>query len=476
MEIAKYRQPKQIRVKEIERLKLENYVVDESGKRPVVISVVMPTFNRNNKEYNRTVANIINTLGNLIDNGVIDEVVIAEGSRREDGTPDSEFMEFLLATAISYCRTFENEVNFIRAMPEGKQKALQGRYDFSFRILSQVDEDLHKIYLKHNILTEEELEILKHGKGANMWFSVPVTYGDIVCFIDSDIVSFKKHYVKGLCRPILLGWRSEGETGDDRSSILYTKAAYVRQHKIPGGFRMGGRLSRLFGIPIFNTLARRNILNGLDSVSYPFSGECAIARETLNELQFSNGYDIELSILCQLWRKYGVDRVAQYDFGFFRHMPGDDKHAEDMLLEISMALFYWIKEYNLTNRLGDIDDLLDEYSKTAASMLDVYKKIAQEHPGRIKYGMEEVEEDIKKITRYKEVIKEGYNLAETNEPKLLKPWSDVKKQMDSKTGYSYQNLKSTLQQRVNKFTSMTLLSYIRIYVDRSVEIIAKHTE
>ncbi|RLI87676.1 MAG: hypothetical protein DRO76_01955 [Candidatus Altiarchaeales archaeon] len=476
VEIVKYKRPRQIRVKEIERLKLENFVVDESGKRPVAISVVMPTFNKKNKEYNRTVANIINTLGNLIDNGVIDEVVIAEGSREEDGTPDSEFMEFLLATAISYCRTFEREVDFIRSMPEGKQKALQGRYDFSFRILNQVDEELHDIYLKHNILNEEEIEVLKHGKGANLWFSVPVTYGDIICFIDSDIISFRKHYIKGLCRPILLGWKSGSKMDEDRSSILFTKAAYIRQHKIHGGFKMGGRLSRLFGIPIFNILARQNIFNGLDSISYPFSGECAITRRALNELQFSNGYDIELSILCQLWKKYGIERIAQYDFGFFRHIPGDDKHVEDMLLEISMALFYWIKRYALEDRLGEIDHLLREYDKTATDMLDVYKKIAQEYPSRIRYGEEEIEKDMERISRYKEIIREGYNLSKTQKPKLLKPWSEIRKQMDSQAGYSYQTLKSTLQQRVNKFTSKILLSYIRIYVDRSSEIIAKFTE
>lgn len=476
MEIIEYRQPKQIRVKEIEKLKLENYVLDDSGRRPVVISVVMPTFNRNNKGYNRTLVNIIITLGNLIDNGVIDEVVIAEGSRMEDGSPDNEFMEFILATAISYCRTFEKEVDFIRSMPEGKQKALQGRYDFSFRILSQVDKDLHKIYLKRNILNEDEIETLMHGKGANIWFSVPVTYGDIICFIDSDIVSFKKHYIKGLCRPILSGWRSEEGTAGGRSSILFTKASYIRQHKIPSGFKIGGRLSRLFGIPMFNTLARRSIFNGLDSISYPFSGECAITRDTLNELQFSNGYDIEISILCQLWKKYGVDRVAQYDFGFFRHMPGDDKHAEDMLREISMALFYWIKRYGLEDKVGDMDAMLGEYGKSAVDMLDVYRKIAQDHPSRIRYGMEEIEQDMKRISKYKEVIKEGYNLSKTHKPKLLRPWSEIKRQMDSQVGYNYPNLKSSLQRRVNKFTSIMLLSYIKIYVDRSSEIITKHTE
>ena len=299
-----YRKPRQIYVKEIGKLKNENYVVDESGRRPVAISIVMPTFNKNDRVYNRTVLNIIGELGGLIDDGIIDEVVIAEGSRTKDGKPDFEFMEFLLAAAIKSSRTFEREVEFVRSMPEGKQKALQGRYDFSFRILNQVDPELHRIYLKHKILMEEEIEILKEGKGGNIWFSVPVTYGDIVCFIDSDIVSFKKHYIKGLCRPILRGWKSEcaiDEDMSDMSEVIFTKATYIRRHKVPGGFTLGGRLSRLFGIPIFNLLARKGIFNGLDAISYPFSGECAITRRKLNELQFSNGYDIEISVLCQLW-------------------------------------------------------------------------------------------------------------------------------------------------------------------------------
>ncbi|MBN2251805.1 MAG: hypothetical protein JW724_07015 [Candidatus Altiarchaeota archaeon] len=474
--IIKYKKPRQIDVKEIEKLKLENFVVDESGKRPVAISVVMPTFNKNSREYSRTVAHIIRILGNLIDNGVIDEVVIAEGSRKEDGKPDSEFMEFLLATAINYCRTFEREVDFIRSMPEGKQKAMQGRFDFSFRILSQVDEELHDIYRHHDILTQDEMEVMKHGKGGNIWFSVPVAYGDIVCFIDSDIVSFRNHYIKGLCRPILLGWKSGSMPGEDRSSTVYTKASYIRQHETPEGYLMGGRLSRLFGIPIFNVLAGRGILRGLDSLSYPFSGECAITRKTLNELQFSNGYDIEISILCQLWKKYGIDRIAQYDFGFFRHLPGDEKHAEDMLLEIAVALFYWIRRYELEGMPGDINTLIREYDKAALEMLEAYKKIGEDYPSRVRYAEKELEVDKYRIARYREILRKAYKLSETREPKLLKPWSDIKKQMDSKTGYSYQTLKSTLQMRVNKFTSQTILSYIRIYIDKSSEIIAKYTE
>jgi len=474
MEIISYRKPKQILVKEIERLKLENFVTDESGKRPVMISVVMPTFNKHDREYNRTVFHTIQELGGLVDNGVIDEVLIAEGSRTEEEKPDFEFMEFLLACAIKASRTFEREVEFVRSLPEGKQRALQGRYDFSFRILNQIDPELHKIYLDHQILTEKEIETLKQGKGANLWFSVPVTYGDIICFIDSDIVSFKKHYIKGLCRPILQGWYSSGEIGDDCSSTLFTKATYIRQHKSNSGFTLGGRLSRLFGIPILNVLAKHGIFNGLDSISYPFSGECAITRRKLNELQFSNGYDIEISILCQLWKNYGIEKIKQYDFGVFRHLPGDEKHADDMLREISMAVFHWIKRYGFEDELVDLKTLLGEYEETALKMLAVYEKVAEEIP-KITYREDNKEVDRERILRYKKIVEEGYELSKKEKPKLLRPWLEVKKQMDSQVGYSYQSLKSVLQNRVNKFTSNTILSYIRIYVDRSSEIIREST-
>ncbi len=227
---------------------------------------------------------------------------------------------------------------------------------------------------------------------------------------------------------------------------------------------------------MLNLLAEKGIFNGLESITYPFSGECALTRRALGELQFSNGYDIELSILCQLWKKYGMERIAQYDFGFFRHIPGDDKHIEEMLLEISMALFYWIRRYGLEDRIGDIDRLLDEYEKMAVDMLAIYEDIAKENPSRIRYNPEDRREDMERISRYKRIVREGYERSKFQKPKLLKPWADIRRQMDAKIGYSYQNLKTSLQTRVNRFTSETILSYVRIYVDRSMQIINKFIE
>ncbi|MFH1403313.1 MAG: hypothetical protein ABIH11_03485 [Candidatus Altiarchaeota archaeon] len=466
---------KRLQSRQIEALKLKKKVRDDSGDRPVMISVVIPTFNKKDPKYNRALYKVLSECCQLIDKGAIDEILIAEGSRLEDGTPDYDFMEYILAVAMRYCKTFKNEVLFVQGMPEGKQKAMQGRYDFCVRILSQVDPQMHQVFLDHKILSMEEIEFLRGGKGANMWFSIPVTYGDIICFVDSDIVSFNDSYVKGLVKPILDGWGVENKS-NRKSSIVFSKATYKRQHKIKGGYKLGGRLTRLAARPLFKVLAKRGIMEGLEGFRYPFSGECAFTRDIVNEIKFSNSYDIETSVLCQLWKKVGVDMLSQADFGYFRHLPGDEEHATNMLGEISKAFHYWVRKYDFEDRIGDIDEFMEDYEKTAKGMLKEYKMWATKSRGKVKYRKQEVEDDMERIERYKRVIREGLQSPKSYKPKLLKPWIEVKEYMDQKRGYSYKDLKATLQQRVNMFTSDTILTKIHIQIDRTTEIIEAYCD
>lgn len=470
MDTLSHQKVSRISSRGIERLKLGNTIQDRFGERSVAISVVIPTFNKNDRLYNKALFNVLTECAKLVDVGVVDEVLIAEGSNLVDGMPDFKFIEFILASAMKYCKIFRSEVAFLQSLPESKQNALQGRYDFSFRILNQKDPLLHKIFLDQKILTEKEVEFLKVGKGANLWFSVPVTYGDIVCFVDSDVLTFETSYLKGLCEPILDSWvKSTGK--EDIPRKVFTKAIYTRQHKLKKGFKIGGRLSRLAGIPLFKILSERDIFVGLDELSYPFSGECAFVRKALNEIQFSNGYDIETSFLCQLWQKYGVKRMTQVDFGFFRHIPGPEEHANNMLLEITKALFYWIRLYGLWDKVGDIDEFLKDYAKLARSSLRVYSEIAAEHPKRLKYTEQEEIEDLSRIKRYTDIICNGIEMSENYKPKLLKPWAEIKEKMDSTKGNSYPELKSTLSERVNKFTSDVILNKVHVHIDRTNEII-----
>ncbi len=457
----------QIKEQDIEALKLGLKVYQESGTNPVTISVVLPTFNNGNREYIETMLMIMRKIGKLIDRGAVDELVIVDGSRDENGQPDSEFIKFMLALCMKHCKTFAKEVEFVRGMPDGKQKSMEGRFDFSVRFLSQLDPLLHRIFLEHELLTEEEVESLKKGKGAGLWYSIPVTYGDILCFIDSDIKSFRKFYVNSLCKPILDTWESDCKSRVCDPGIVFTKAVYTRKNETGKGFKFGGRLERVGIRPLWRALSKKGFFEGVEDIKYHVSGECAFAIDALKSIRFSNGYDIETSVLCQLWKQFGMDRIAQVDLGIYQHIPGDEGHVRDMMREVANAVYYWMKEYGMET---DMKQLASDYSKEAYDILQEYWNKALSMDG-FTYDSRDRQADSKRIDEFKEIMKEAWKKAE--EPKLLHSWKEIEDRANQVKDYSYQNLKLSLRKRINKFTSNIILS--SIYIDKSDDIIQKYS-
>ncbi len=467
MNVTDLLEAKEIKERDIERLKLEKTVYEESGTNPVIISVVMPTFNNNSQLYIETLQSILKKMGELIDAGAIDELVIVDGSRDKDGNTDFEFIRYMLALCIKYCRIFSNEVNFVKSMPEGKQRSMQGRFDFSIRFMSQLDPLLHKIFLDRNILTQAEIDSLKRGKGGGLWFSVPVTYGHIVCFFDSDIRSFENYYVTSLCKPILDSWNSDSKSHTCNPEIVFSKAVYTRKTETPEGMTLGGRLSRICALPTFRSLAKMGIFKGLEEIEYPMSGECAFSIDALKDIQFSNGYDIETSVLCQVWKKFGMGRMAQVDFGLYQHIPGGEEHVRDMMADFISALKYWSEEYGIhinPKKLAEIYEnegykMFVERSERAARM------------GGIDYGDKEKSADEKRLKDFLVMLKQEWGAAK--KPKLFKTWGEIGDKTNRDPNYSYQALKLSLRKRINKLTSSIILS--SIYIDKSDDIIQKYS-
>ncbi len=456
-----------IKEKDIERLKLERTVYQESGTNPVTISVVLPTFNNGNQEYIETMLMIMRKIGKLIDRGAVDELVIVDGSRDEKGLPDREFIKFLLALCIKHCKTFAKEVEFVRSMPDGKQKSMEGRFDFSVRFLSQLDPLLHKIFLDHGLLTKKEIESLKKGKGAGLWYSIPVTYGDILCFVDSDIKSFRKFYVGALCKPILDSWRADSKTRLSDPGIVFTKAVYARKNEKPDGLHFGGRLERVGMAPLFRVLSKEGKFKGLERIKYHLSGEYAFAIDALKSIRFSNGYDIETSMLCQLWKQFGTERLAQVDLGIYQHIPGSEQHVRDMFKEASSALKYWSDRYGMD---PGAEKVREGYAKEAGAALRKYGRLAKNVDGFV-YGKNDQKSDEERIEQFKEILEKSWKRA--TEPRLLHSWKELEEKADREEGYSYQNLKLSLRKRINKFTSNIILA--SIYIDKSDDIIQKYS-
>jgi glucosyl-3-phosphoglycerate synthase len=148
------------------------------------------------------------------------------------------------------------------------------------------------------------------GKGEALWKSLHVTDGDLVVFIDSDLISFDPHFVVGLLGPLLTD-----------PAIGYVKGFYDRplstvEGLVPTG---GGRVTELVARPLLNALWPE-----LSGFVQPLSGEYAGRRELLEQVPFVSHYGVEIGLLVDLAELAGVDALAQVDLGTRQHTHQSD--------------------------------------------------------------------------------------------------------------------------------------------------------
>ncbi len=149
------------------------------------------------------------------------------------------------------------------------------------------------------------------GKGEALWKSLAATTGDLVVFMDSDLLGDVDHYVPGLLTPLLTNPR-----------IGYVKGCYTRpldlgdEHRPAGG----GRVTELTARPLLNALWPE-----LAGFVQPLGGEYAGRRAVLEQVPFVSGYGVEVGLLVDLLQECGLGGLAQVDLGTRRHSHQSDE-------------------------------------------------------------------------------------------------------------------------------------------------------
>jgi hypothetical protein len=137
------------------------------------------------------------------------------------------------------------------------------------------------------------------GKGEALWKSLYLTRGDLVLWVDTDIVNMHSRFVYGLVGPMLL-----------RKEIMLVKGFYRRPMRV--GERMqaggGGRVTELTARPLLNLF-----YPALSGLIQPLSGEYGGRRSALEQLPFSSGYGVEIGLLIDTLEKFGLGALAQVD-------------------------------------------------------------------------------------------------------------------------------------------------------------------
>ncbi|MGY1735397.1 glucosyl-3-phosphoglycerate synthase [Geodermatophilus sp. SYSU D00684] len=162
------------------------------------------------------------------------------------------------------------------------------------------------------------------GKGEALWKSLAATTGDLLVFLDADLLGDVTHYVPGLLAPLL----TDPQVG-------YVKGCYTRPLEVDGRVTPagGGRVTELTARPLLNALWPE-----LAGFVQPLGGEYAGRREALEQVPFVSGYGVEVGLLVDLLGLLGLHGLAQVDLGVRRHTSQDQEALGRMAGQVVSAV------------------------------------------------------------------------------------------------------------------------------------------
>jgi glucosyl-3-phosphoglycerate synthase len=182
-----------------------------------------------------------------------------------------------------------------------------------------------RIAAEHGAEVYDESELVPEmgpvlGKGDAMWRSLTVLTGDVVCFVDGDSDDFGPHFVRGLIGPLLAD-----------PAIQYVKGSYRRPFN--GAPEGGGRVTELTAKPLLGLFYPE-----LAACRQPLAGEIAARRSLLEALPWTTGYGAEIGQLIDVYRKVGIDAMAQVDLDVRRNRHQSLAALGPMASEVAAAV------------------------------------------------------------------------------------------------------------------------------------------
>src|SRR3990172_4307869 len=140
---------------------------------------------------------------------------------------------------------------------------------------------------------------VRHGKGEALWKSLYVTKGDILLWIDTDIVNINPRFVYGLIGPLLI-----------QPELQFVKGFYRRPMRVGNRTQAGGggRVTELTARPLLNLFFPE-----LSGVVQPLSGEYGGRRSALETLAFFSFYCVDTGLLIDVFERYGLSAIGQVD-------------------------------------------------------------------------------------------------------------------------------------------------------------------
>ena len=207
----------------------------------------------------------------------------------------------------------------------------------------------------------------RHGKGEALWKSLLVTKGDIILWIDTDIVNIHPRFVYGILGPLLVN-----------PKIQFVKGFYRRPLRVDGKIQAGsgGRVTELTARPLLNLFYPE-----LSGVVQPLSGEYGGRRTALEECAFFSGYGVEIGLLIDMCEQFGVDAIAQVDLLERIHHNQSLEALGKMSFAIIQAVMRKLERHYERDFIADVNKTMKMVRyEGSAYFLDVQEIAERERP------------------------------------------------------------------------------------------------
>ena len=211
---------------------------------------------------------------------------------------------------------------------------------------------------------------LRAGKGEALWKSLYLTHGDIVIWLDTDIVNIHPRFVYGLLGPLIL-----------HPEIKFVKGFYHRPLKVDNLLQSsgGGRVTELTARPLLNLFFPE-----LSGIIQPLSGEYGGRRKAFEQMPFSSGYGVEIGLVIDVFEKFGLGSIAQVDLQERIHHNQPLESLSKMSFAIIQTVMRRIEKRYGTKLLEDINKTMKliRYGQQRL-LLDVVEIAELERPAMV---------------------------------------------------------------------------------------------
>ena len=181
------------------------------------------------------------------------------------------------------------------------------------------------------------------GKGEALWNSLYVLRGDLIAWIDTDIINIHPRFVYGILGPLIR-----------EPHLMYVKGFYQRPLRVGRKLeaRGGGRVTELVARPLLNLFYPE-----LSGLVQPLAGEYAGRRAALEAVPFFAGYGVEIGLLIDILSKFGLNAIGQVDLE-------ERVHRNQSLLALSKMAFEIIQVVMLRVGTRRGVELVNELNKS----------------------------------------------------------------------------------------------------------------